>query len=148
MDVRELLEEEDRGWLAITEAFGDVPPDRFHEGALNDAGWSPKDAMYHIAAWTEEAAKVLGRIAAGTHREGPVETDRLNEHWLEEGRGLDDDVVRIRFAKGRVAMREIFQRLSNVNATAWEWFEESGPRHYAEHLPDLRGFLERETDRP
>jgi hypothetical protein len=148
MDVRELLEEEDRGWLAITEAFGDVPPDRFHEGALNDAGWSPKDAMYHIAAWTEEAAKVLGRIAAGTHREGPVETDRLNERWLEEGRGLDDDVVRIRFAKGRVAMRQTFQRLPDVNATAWEWFEESGPRHYAEHLPDLRGFLERGTDRP
>jgi hypothetical protein len=148
MDVRELLDEEDRGWLAITEAFGDVPPDRFDEGALNDAGWSPKDAMYHIAAWTEEAAKVLGRIAAGTHREGPVETDRLNERWLEEGRGLDDDVVRIRFAKGRVAMRETFQRLPDVNATAWEWFEESGRRHYAEHLPDLRRFLERGTDRP
>jgi hypothetical protein len=148
MDLRELLDEEDRGWLAITEAFGDVPPDRFDEGTLNDAGWSPKDAMYHIAAWTEEAAKVLGRIAAGTHREGPVQTDRLNEQWLEEGRGLDDDVVRIRFAKGRVAMRQTFQRLPNVNATAWEWFEESGPRHYAEHLPDLRGFLERRTDRP
>jgi hypothetical protein len=148
MDVERLLEDEDRGWLGITEAFGDIPPERFDERTLNEAGWSPKDAMYHIAAWTEEAAKVLGRIAAGTHREGPVDTDALNAEWLEVGRGLDDDVVRIRFAKGRVAMRETFLRLQDVDAAAWEWFEESGPRHYAEHLPDLRGFLEREGDRP
>jgi hypothetical protein len=148
VDVQRLLDEEDRGWLELTEAFGDVTSDRFEEGTLNDVGWSPKDAMYHIAAWTEEAAKVLGRIAAGTHREGSVETDRLNEDWLEEGRGLDDDVVRIRFAKGRVAMRETFVRLDRVDAVAWEWFEESGPRHYAEHLPDLRAFLERGSDRP
>jgi hypothetical protein len=148
MDVERLLEDEDRGWLEITEAFGDIPPERFDERTLNEAGWSPKDAMYHIAAWTEEAAKVLGRIAAGTHREGPVDTDALNAEWLEVGRGLDDDVVRIRFAKGRVAMRETFLRLQDVDAAAWEWFEESGPRHYAEHLPDLRGFLEREGDRP
>jgi Mycothiol maleylpyruvate isomerase N-terminal domain len=148
VDVERLLDEEDRGWLAITEAFGDVPPDRFEEATLNDAGWSPKDAMYHIAAWTEEAATVLGRIAAGTHREGPVDTDRLNREWLEEGRGLDDDIVRIRFAKGRVAMRGTFARMPEVDAAAWEWFEESGPRHYQDHLPDLRSFLERGPDRP
>jgi hypothetical protein len=148
VDVERLLDEEDRGWLAITEAFGDVPADRFEEATLNDAGWSPKDAMYHIAAWTEEAATVLGRIAAGTHREGPVDTDRLNREWLEEGRGLDDDIVRIRFAKGRVAMRGTFARMPEVDAAAWEWFEESGPRHYQDHLADLRSFLERGPDRP
>jgi Mycothiol maleylpyruvate isomerase N-terminal domain len=148
VDVDGLLAEEERGWLALTEVFGDVPPDRFDEPSVTDEGWSPKDVMYHVAAWSEEAAKVLGRIAAGTHRESDPDTQALNERWFEEGRGVEDDVVRIRFAKGRVAMRQVFSQLTEVDATAWEWFEESGPRHYAEHLPDLRSFLERGTDRP
>ncbi len=143
MDAERLLEEEERGWLELTEAFGEVPPDRFEEPTLNDEGWSPKDAMYHVAAWAEEAAKVLGRVAAGTHRGGSLDVDRMNAGWLEVGRGLEDDVVRIRFAKGRTAMRQAFAGLREVEGTAWEWFEESGPRHYAEHLPDLRAFLER-----
>jgi hypothetical protein len=148
MDVDALLADEERGWLALTQVFGDVPPDRFDEPSVTDEGWSPKDVMHHVAAWSEEAAKVLGRIAAGTHREGDPDVQALNEEWFEAGRGLDDDVVRIRFAKGRVAMRQVFSQLTEVDATAWEWFEESGPRHYAEHLPDLRSFLERGTDRP
>jgi hypothetical protein len=148
VDVDGLLAEEERGWLALTEAFGDIPPDRFDVPSVTDEGWSPKDVMYHVAAWSEEAAKVLGRIAAGTHRESDPDTQALNDRWFEEGRGVEDDVVRIRFAKGRVAMRQVFSTLAEVNATAWEWFEESGPRHYAEHLPDLRSFLERGTDRP
>jgi hypothetical protein len=148
VDVDGLLAEEERGWLALTEVFGNVPPDRFDEPSVTDEGWSPKDVMYHVAAWSEEAAKVLGRIAAGTHRENDPDTQALNDRWFEEGRGVEDDVVRIRFAKGRVAMRQVFSTLAEVNAAAWEWFEESGPRHYAEHLPDLRSFLERGSDRP
>jgi hypothetical protein len=148
VNVDALLADEERGWLVLTQVFGDVPPDRFDEPSVTDEGWSPKDVMYHVAAWSEEAAKVLGRIAAGTHREGDPDVQALNEEWFEAGRGLDDDVVRIRFAKGRVAMRQVFSQLTEVDATAWEWFEESGPRHYAEHLPDLRSFLERGTDRP
>jgi hypothetical protein len=148
MDVALLLDDESRGWLELTEVFGDVPPDRFDEPSVTDEGWSPKDVMYHVAAWAEEAATVLGRIAAGTHREGDVDTQAKNEEWFEVGRGLDDDVVRIRFAKGRVAMRQAFSRLREVDATAWEWFDESGPRHYREHLPDLRAFLERGRNGP
>jgi len=148
MDVEGLLADEERGWLTLTEVFGDVPPDRFDEPSVTDEGWSPKDVMYHLAAWSDEAAKVLGRIAAGTHRENDPDIQALNEEWFEEGRGLDDDVVRIRFAKGRVAMRQVFSKLTEVDAQAWEWFEESGPRHYEEHLPDLRSFLERGTPRP
>jgi hypothetical protein len=148
VDTDRLLEDEDRGWLELTELFGDIPTDRFDEPSVTPDGWSAKDAMYHIAAWCEEAATVLGRITAGTHRGGAVDVDRLNAEWLDVGRGLDDDVVRIRFAKGRTAMRQAFERLAEVDGVAWEWFEESGPRHYAEHLPDLRAFLERDPGRP
>ncbi len=148
MDVAGLLAEEERRWLELTEVFGDVPPEHFDEPSVSHEGWSPKDVMYHVAAWAEEASTVLGRIAAGTHRESDPDTQALNEKWFEEGRGLEEDIVRIRFAKGRVAMRQAFSRLADVDANAWEWFEESGPLHYEEHLPDLRAFLERSTDRP
>jgi len=143
-----LLADEERRWLELTEVFGGVPPDRFDEPSVTEEGWSPKDVMHHVAAWSEEAAKVLGRIAAGTHRESDPDTQALNDGWFEAGRGLDDDIVRMRFAKGRIAMRQAFSRLTDVDANAWEWFEESGPRHYEEHLPDLRAFLERSTARP
>jgi hypothetical protein len=148
VDVERLLADEARGWLGLTEVFGDVPSERFDEPTVTDAGWSPKDVMYHVAAWADEAATVLGRIAAGTHREGGLDTDAKNAEWFEIGRGLDEDIVRIRFAKGRTTMRQAFSALPEVDAVAWEWFHESGPRHYDEHLPDLRTFLERGTDRP
>ena len=148
MDADGLLADEERGWLELTEIFGDVPLDRFDEPSVTNEGWSPKDVMYHVAAWAEEAAKVLGRIAAGTHRESEPDTQALNDEWFEAGRGLEDDIVRMRFAKGRVAMRQAFSRLPGFDANAWEWFEESGPRHYEQHLPDLLAFLERSTDRP
>jgi hypothetical protein len=148
VDVERLLADEERGWLALTEVFGDVPAERFDEPSVTEEGWSPKDVMYHVAAWAEEAATVLGRIAAGTHREGDLDTDAKNAEWHEVGRGLDDDVVRIRFAQGRTAMRHAFTALTDVDSVAWEWFDESGPRHYDEHVPDLRAFLERGTDRP
>jgi hypothetical protein len=147
-NVDELLADEDRLWLEHTEVFGDVAPERYDEPSETAERWSPKDVMYHVAAWAEEAATVLGRIAAGTYTSRDPDTQALNEEWFEMGRGLDDDVVRIRFAKGRTAMRQAFTRLSDVDAAAWEWFEESGPRHYEEHLPDLRVFLERGTPRP
>jgi hypothetical protein len=147
-NVDELLADEDRLWLELTEIFGDVSPERFDEPSVTPEGWSPKDVMYHVASWADEAATVLGRIAAGTHTGGDPDTQALNEEWFEMGRGLDDDVVRIRFAKGRTAMRQAFTRLPEVDTAAWEWFEESGPRHYQEHLPDLRAFLERDTPRP
>jgi hypothetical protein len=45
-------------------------------------------------------------------------------------------------------MRQAFTQLDDVGGDAWEWFDESGPRHYAEHAADLRSFLERGSDRP
>lgn len=142
MDIRVVLDEEEHGWTELTEVFGAIAPGRFEEPTLTREGWSPKDVMYHVAAWAEEAATVLGRMAAGTHRERPLDVDRLNDEWFEVSRGMDPDVVRLRFAKARLAMREAFMRLDEVDSAALEWFGESGPRHYQEHLGALRAFSE------
>ena len=41
LDVERLLADEERGWLALTEVFGDVPIDRFDEPSVTEEGWSP-----------------------------------------------------------------------------------------------------------
>jgi hypothetical protein len=53
VDVEGLLAEEEQGWLELTDVLGDVPPERFDEPSVTDEGWSPKDVMYHVAAWSE-----------------------------------------------------------------------------------------------
>jgi hypothetical protein len=40
-------------------------------------------------------------------------------------------------------MLEAFGALEAPSPGAEEWFEESGPRHYAEHEPDLRAWVQR-----
>ena len=143
MNAQSVLEAEERGWAELTETFGRIPPDRFEDPTLTPDGWSPKDVMFHVAMWADEAATVLGRIAAGTHREGPLDVDAMNEAWFAESKDMDADFVRLRFAKARVSMREVFKRLDQVDRAALEWFDESAAQHYQQHLPDLRAFADR-----
>jgi hypothetical protein len=38
-------------------------------------------------------------------------------------------------------MLERFGALTDLTADADEWFDESGPRHYAEHAPELQTWI-------
>jgi hypothetical protein len=40
-------------------------------------------------------------------------------------------------------MLEAFGALDEITPDADEWFEESGPSHYAEHMPDLGQWVTR-----
>jgi hypothetical protein len=105
-------------------------------------GWSVKDMMAHVAAWSNVAAGVLREISAGTwsgHHvsDEPGGTDRLNAEWFERDRELDVDTVRSEWHASRARMLEAFGALVEIAPDADEWFEESGPSHYAEHMPDL-----------
>ena len=90
MDVAGLLADEERGWMELTEVFGDIPPSGSTSRSVTAEGWSPKDVMYHVAAWAEEAATVLGRIAAGTHRASDPDTQAAQRGVVRAGRGLED----------------------------------------------------------
>jgi hypothetical protein len=149
MDVEGLLAEEASGWAVFADVLARVPADRFEEPVL-PAGWSPKDVVFHVARWMEIAADLLGRIEAGTYRSGDFEhaddddrgfVERMNAEWLEHGRAIGAQAVRARLEPARDAMRRAFGAMSAVTPAAWEWFEESGPRHYAQHVPDLRAWL-------
>ncbi len=67
-EAERLAAEEDAAWAEIHAAFESIPAERFEEPRLTSEGWSPRDAMFHIAAWCAEAANQLERMRLGTLR--------------------------------------------------------------------------------
>ena len=101
-----------------------------------------------IGSGSNVAASVLRDISAGSwsgHHasDEPGGTDRLNAEWFERDRELDVDTVRSEWHASRTRMLEAFGALDEITTDADEWFEESGPSHYAEHMPDLEQWVTR-----
>jgi hypothetical protein len=147
MDAERLIAEEEAGWGRLLEVFAAIPDVRFEEPSVTPEGWSPKDVMFHVGYWTADCADVLERIMAGTWDGGEDETpatiEATNQDGLERSRELPSAEVRAGFEDGRERMLTAFRALDEVTAGAWEWFEESGPLHYAKHVEDLAAWLGR-----
>ncbi|HEX7248613.1 MAG TPA: maleylpyruvate isomerase N-terminal domain-containing protein [Actinomycetota bacterium] len=143
-DVDRMLAEEDAAWRAIGAAFERVPHDRFEEPALTPEGWSPKDAMFHVAGWMAECACHLEHMRRGV-TEVPHETresiERQNRAWFEISRTMSPQRVRERFEESHRRMVEAFGALDEPTVEAVEWFEESGALHHRKHIADLERFL-------
>ena len=142
----ELLRTEAEGWEAFVALVDAVPPDVVELQGLNAEGWAVRDVMWHVAFWCADAARALSAIAEGRLdrvREpyGDAEVDRLNDRELERSRGMQVDDVRAELHRARAAMLERFGALDRLTADGDEWFEESGPAHYAEHAPELEAWV-------
>jgi hypothetical protein len=142
----ELLRAEAEGWEAFIALADTMPPDLVDLPGLNAEGWAVRDVMWHVAFWCADAARALGEIAEGRLdrvREpyGDAEVNRLNDRELERSRGMPVDKVRAELHRARAAMLERFGALFPITADADEWFEESGPAHYAEHAPELEAWV-------
>jgi hypothetical protein len=143
-DASRLLHEEADAWARLGSTFAHVPDDRFEEPTLTPEGWSPKDAMFHLAGWMRDCAEQLGHIAAGSFdptEETREAIERQNQRWFEVSRSMSPADVRADFLGARGRMVEAFGALDDVTPVAVEWFEESGALHYAKHVEDLRAFL-------
>jgi hypothetical protein len=148
-DVTRLLAEEAEAWRLLDEAFRQIPEDRFEEPTLTAEGWSPKDAMFHVAGWMGDCGRQLERMRDGSFdpdEETGETIERQNEAWFEASRTMAPGDVRERFTASRRHMVQAFGELGSRSATpmpeAAEWFEESGALHYAKHVDDLRAFVE------
>jgi Mycothiol maleylpyruvate isomerase N-terminal domain len=144
MDVRRLLDEEEAGWRALHATFGRIPVERFEEPTLTPEGWSPKDAMFHLGAWAADCTRVLEQIREGTFDrtvDDAYDIEAMNRSWFEASRAMEPREVHAVFEGSRQKMREGFATLPEVTPDAWEWFEESGPLHYAKHVQDLEAWL-------
>jgi Mycothiol maleylpyruvate isomerase N-terminal domain len=142
----ELLRSEAEGWEAFVALADAVAPDLVELPGLNAEGWAVRDVMWHVAFWCADAARALGAIAEGRFdrvREpyADAEVNRLNDRELERSRRMQVDEVRAELHRARATMIERFGALAGPTADADEWFEESGPVHYAEHAPQLEAWI-------
>ena len=138
--------EEDVAWRELHATFDAIPSQRFEEPKLTSEGWSPKDAMFHVAAWCAEAAQQLERMRLGTYVDPMIETDVQNRLWFEISRELDVSTVKAELHAARTKMRQEWCELGEhgeMTRDAIEWFEESGHIHYRDHRRELLAWLER-----
>ena len=138
MDAQHLLDEEDARWRELSAEIERCSDDELEVSGVTPDGWSVKDIMFHIAAWAADCATQLERMRTGTWIRSDEDVERQNREWFELSRTMDLDVVRAELAASRTRMVAEFGSLAQVTSDAREWFEESGPLHYAAHLRDLR----------
>ena len=144
----DLLRREAEGWDRIAGLLEDLSPEQLERPGLTADGWSIKDLQWHVAVWFEDTARVLDQMGAGTWdgRDPSLEpgwTDRANQEAFERSREMPLEDVRTAWREQRGRMLAAFGALDDVTPAAVEWFEESGPSHYAEHLADLEGWVAR-----
>jgi hypothetical protein len=146
----ELLRAEAEGWEELQALLDALAPDLLERPGVNAEGWAVRDLMWHVAFWCADATRALNDIAEGRFdrvREpyGAAEVDRVNDREFERSRRMDANEVRAELHRARVAMLERFGALPELTADADEWFEESGPGHYAEHRPELEAWIRAHT---
>jgi hypothetical protein len=141
----ELLRAEAEGWAVFEAALDAVPAERLETPGVNAEGWAVRDVMWHVAFWCSDAARALTDIAEGRlkHAQEPYtadEVDTLNDREFERSRSMGPHEARAGLHEKRAAMLLGFGALDEITADADEWFEESGPLHYAQHLRELRAW--------
>jgi hypothetical protein len=144
----DLLRREAEGWDRLEGLVQGRTTEQQEARGLSPDGWSVKDLLWHLAFWCDDTARVLGQMREGTwdgedpSRE-PGWTDRVNEEQLARSRSMTPPEVREAWIRDRRRMLEALGALPDVTPEAEEWFEESGPIHTAEHLPELEAWVER-----
>lgn len=141
---RELCRAEDAGWAEFRELIGRLSPSQVLEPGYQDDG-SVKDLIAHMGDWMAEAATVLCQIHQRTFTKWEGDVDALNERFRETWNDADLDTVKAHLYSARSRMLDEWNLVTDVDATAIEWFKESGEEHYAEHMPRLREWVEQLT---
>lgn len=139
----ELLHAEELGWRQLNALIDGLTDDEL-EAPYGDEGWCAKDMMWHVACWCADCVRALDQMRAGVFTGETLgeDTETVNHRWLEQSRRLDLETVRAEWGASRSSMVERFAALEPLTPDADEWFDEAGPLHYAQHLPDLRAWVE------
>ena len=103
--------------------------------------------MFHVSGWLAEAGLRLEQMRVGTFDaddDPSSETiEQMNRSWFESSRQMDTDEIRVMLEASRARMLAAWSALVETTPDAWSWFDESGPRHYAKHVSDLRAWIAR-----
>lgn len=145
----ELLRAEDLGWRELNELVGALSDGQVQMPGYAPDGWAVKDMMWHVACWSADCVRALDQMRAGTFTGSTIEedTEAVNRRWFDQSTRLDLETVRAEWHASRTMMVERFTQVE-LTPDADEWFDETGPLHYAKHLADLRRWVATLTDEP
>jgi hypothetical protein len=143
---RELARQEDQRWTELRAVLDRLAPSQMLEPGLTP-DWTVKDLLAHLGSWMAEAVVVLEQIRAGTWTGLGRSVDEMNAEFFEAWKDADLGSVRTELVSSRTRMLQEWYAMDEIGPDAEEWFLESGPVHYAEHLPDLVAFADRVSDR-
>lgn len=138
----ELLRAEDGGWQEVSALLSRLDREQMQRPGLTPEGWSVKDLIGHLACWMAEAARELERTRLGTYEPFRRDIDELNREFYEACRDQDLPTLKVELAASRNRMLQEWQALPQITPEAEQWFEESGPAHYAEHVGELRRWVD------
>ena len=137
----ELIREEDERWAEVCALLGQLSAEQMQRPGYSET-WSVKDLLGHLGAWWAETSHALERMRMGTYERRDLDIDALNDQFFEACKDVDLDTIRAELFASRNRALEELSRLPDLTADAERWFVESGTAHYAEHLPELRRFVE------
>lgn len=141
-DPEHLLHREHLEW---DELWGLVrslsPEEREQPGYYADDGWSVKDMVAHIGTWMAEAAAVIARVQANTHRPEELDIDALNARFFDAMHDMPWETVEAQALSARAQMLSALRRLVEPDEVSESWVRKSGPDHYQEHLPRLKEWV-------
>ncbi len=138
---------EDRGWQEFRATCLRLSAQQMLQPGYYPEGWSAKDLVNHLGTWMAEATQVLEQLTNDTYRKRDLDVDAMNARFLEATRPLDLESSWAQLFAARTMMLTVFGRLpeASLSDVAFGWFEESGPRHYEEHLPRLQAWVDELT---
>ena len=137
---QELLRDEDGGWAELHGLLDRLGPGDMEEPGLTEE-WTVKDLLAHLGAWWAEANAELERMRFGTFRLERLDIDEINRRFHEASRDVGFPSVFASLHAARNMALESMWKLPELTPHAEEWFMESGPLHYREHLADLERFV-------
>jgi len=137
----DLVREEDGKWAELHALLGRLSMDDLLRPGVTPE-WTVKDLLGHLACWWAEAGSELERIRFGTWEPRKVDVDALNAMFYEAMKDLDPKTVVAELHASRNKALEELGTLPELTPPAEEWFFESGPSHYDQHLPQFRAFVD------
>jgi hypothetical protein len=141
-DVRALIDRSDGLWREFLHVLDGIPDDLLLEpGAVGD--WSLKDLFGHIAFWDEQAVLELDRALAGQPAQ-ELDWQAMNEadYTARQDHPLPEQ--RADMHRAHAALLERLEGVAGIEATRIdEAIKGASYEHYAEHIPDVRGWRER-----
>ena len=137
------VDAERAGWTEFAALVRSLTPEEcLVPGYYTDPDWNVRDLVAHIGTWLAEAEVQLERIRAGTYAGHEVDVDALNAEMLEAVKDQPFSIVWSMANASRTLMIQDWYSLpERTEESAW-WVDKSGGRHYGEHLPRLREWVD------